>query len=274
VKSCVCVVGWHFPQSFFEFLTQIPDIDIYVICHRPHYQIPDVIQKMISPDILILTKNIGYDWGGYQQFLHLGIYKNYEICFFCHDDIKIKNPGLFEFCTDQLTYHPDSTKILGNGRQTHKRDWPKTHIQSYAHSRWKPPSWDYLHDTVRGSFWVSSREVLQQILPLEVYWDHLKVLGVGSGNWSLRATCGKAQAILGDNAFSYLSETYMTSDFIDEYARGSPESYKKPSSFNWKLRNRAIVTYARVLMKSYMNSRSITRKKFLASMMAFSFDHL
>lgn len=273
MKSCLCVIGWHFPPAFYETLQKILDIDVYVISHRTQKQVPEKILKLVTPERFIFTNNIGYDWGGYQQFLNLKIFQEYDYCFFCHDDIHIKNSDLFKFCVDRLAGTGKDSHILGNGRQTQKRDWPRTHIQSYAHSYWKPPSWDFLHDTVRGSFWATSKEVLQKIYPLEVFWDRRKILGVGSGNWSLRATCGKAQEILGEQAFSYISESYMTSELLDEYSRGNPVQQKKPLSIGWKIRNRVVVTYARSIMTFYMNARSIKVKKWLASTMIFTFKY-
>jgi hypothetical protein len=273
LKSCVCIAGWYFPEKLYDVLTRIASIDFYILSHRPIKQIPAAVLKTTSLERIIFAPNIGYDWGAYQQFLDLKIFLKYDFCFFCHDDIQLKNADLFAFCIDRISSQNRGACIIGNGRQTYKRDWPKTHIQSYAHSGWKPSNWNFMHDTVRGSFWATSRQVLELISPLEVLWDHRKLIGVGSGNWSLRATCGKAQDILGDQAFLYLSDAYMSSDYLNEYNRGNPTSQTTQSPLRWKILNRIIVAYARALMTTYMNAHSDIRKRRLASLMSFSFDH-
>jgi hypothetical protein len=264
-------LGWYFPQEFYQVLAQVSGMDIFIICHRSVNEIPEPIHKIIPVSNLIETTNIGYDWGGYQQFLERNLYLNYDFCFFCHDDIQIKRDDIFKTCMDLLSSDTGAPQIIGNGKQTQKRDWPKTHIQSYAHSRWKPPSWTFEHDTVRGSFWATTREVLRKIYPLEVFWDRHKIIGVGAGNWSLRATCGKAQDVLGNKAFSYLSETYMTSEYLEEYPRGSMNYQKTKMPAGWIIQNRIVVIYARILMTLYMNSHSIEEKNRLASLMSGSF---
>jgi hypothetical protein len=78
------------------------------------------------------------------------------------------------------------------------------------------------HDTVRGSFVATSREVLARLGSFEVFWDRMR-LNVRFGNWSLLSTCGKLTEMFGERTFGFLSEDYRASRYIAEHERG-PEN--------------------------------------------------
>jgi hypothetical protein len=258
-QICICVLGWHFQEQLFQSLATIVDIDIYVLSHQPETKIPPWLHQFVPSERVILGKNIGYDWGGYQQFGAIGIVRDYPYTFFLHDDILVRNPRVFSEAI-MIIEEKGSNCVIGNGRQSHKRDWPRTHLHSYAHSSWKPPSREFCHDTLRGSFWGTSCQVLDQILPLEVFWDRRKWQGIGAGNWSLRATCGKIQHMLGDDAFHFLSETYLSSEFIQELERGQETYEKKEPSLSWKIRNRVLVSISSYLMEKYLEAKTDSGK--------------
>ncbi len=205
MNACVCLVGWYFQQELLEALQSLSGIQLYVISHQQPNAVPKSIFHILPENHLYFERNIGYDWGAFQQFISKGIWKNFETVFFMHDDITLLDSSIFPICHDTIHSH-NGTIVIGNGRNSTKRDWPLTHIQSYAHSKWKPPTWNFEHDTVRGSFFALSRSVLNQINQFEILWDRRQLFGVGAGNHSLRATCGKIQHIIGGEPFLFLSE--------------------------------------------------------------------
>lgn len=273
MKICVCVLGWHFQEQFFNSLATIPDIVVFVVSHQPKTKIPPWLGQFVPAERVLFQKNIGYDWGGYQQFLTTETFTGYPFSFFLHDDIIIREPSVFSEAI-KLVESKDGKCVIGNGRQSQKRDWPRTHLHSYAHSSWKPPSREYCHDTLRGSFWGTSRQVLEQILPLEVFWDRRKCQGIGAGNWSLRATCGKIQHRLGDHAFQFFSETYLSSEFIQELERGQEIYEKKEPSLPWRIRNRLLVRVSTTLMEKYLDAKNEPDKRRVENIMQTMFKVL
>ncbi len=224
-RICLCITGWHFPPALFRQLEKGVAADIFLLSHRPRAVLPVEVTRVVAPRRVLFEPNVGYDWGCYQQFLDTGIWRNYDYIFFMHDDMIIKNLGFIEAAQDLLGR---GHSVIGNGPAFPPRPWPKTHPESYAHSVWKPPTANFCHDVVRGSFLATTREALEQIGSFEVYWDRWH-LTIYFGNWSLRATCGKWQALLGDRCFGFLSDTWCESEFISEQYRGQETSRDVPT---------------------------------------------
>jgi hypothetical protein len=265
MKACICLVGWYFQQELLEALQSISGVHLYVISHQPPEAVPNNILNTFTENQLFFERNTGYDWGAYQQFIMKGIWENFETVFFMHDDITLMDASVFSICHDTIQSH-NGTIVIGNGRNSTKRDWPITHIQSYAHSLWKPPAWSFEHDTVRGSFFALSSSVLEQIKQFEIFWDRKNFIGVGAGNHSLRATCGKIQHILGGEPFHFLSETYRQSSYLIELKRGQELLSHKQVSLAWKGMNKALVLFSRMLMTRYMDSGPDNKRR-LAELM-------
>jgi len=266
------MVGWYFQQELFATLNTIPGLQLYVLSHKPYKSVPEPVLDNFPKQYLFIEQNIGYDWGAYQQFLNKEVWKEFDTVFFMHDDINIVDPSVFQHC-DELLHSSAANFVIGNGRVTTKRDWPVTHIQCYAHSLWKPPSWDFRHDTVRGSFFAVSSSALSQIKSFEILWDRRKLFGVGAGNYSLRATCGKIQSILGENAFSFLSEYYRHSSYIIESQRGDPQDVPPRQSITQVIANHILYQFSKTMMTFYMNGTS-RQKQSLARWMQFVFRSL
>ena len=224
-RVCICIAGWHFPEEMFRSLALVRDADLFLVSHQPRSKIPEYVFSTISADHIFVEPNIGYDWGCYQQFLDRGLWRSYDYICFLHDDIKIKRGGFIEAAQNLLDR---GHSVIGNGPAFPPRPWPKTHLESYAHSVWKPPTADFRHDIVRGSFLATTRGALERIERFEVYWDRWHLTPY-FGNWSLRATCGKWQALLGDRCFGFLSDTWCESDFIREQVRGQQTSRDIPA---------------------------------------------
>jgi hypothetical protein len=216
-KIAFCVTGWHFPTNFYSRIKDIPNIDIFIVCHKSKNDLPAIIQESFPPESILLKPNFGYDWGCFQQFLETNIWRSYEYVFFMHDDINILNSDFVEPCLELLR---NGFSLVGNGRPFDKRDWPRTHLPYYAHSAWKPPSANFEHDIVRGSFFVTNRETLDKMGSFEVFWDKFR-LSIGFGNYSLLATCGKFSDTIGQKSFAFLSDQYRSSKYIMEFERGN-----------------------------------------------------
>ena len=213
-RVCVCIAGWHLPGDFFQSLRQIREADPFVVCHQPRAKIPAHVFESVPEDRVFAAPNIGYDWGCFQQFIETGRWKDYDAVAFMHDDMHIVDPGLFVAGLERLRKHA----ILANGRVEQPRAWTDTHPESYIHSSWFPPR-GYVHDVVRGSFFMMARRTLEQIRYFDVFWDRY---GISSffGNWSTRASCARWQNLFGGDCFGFFSQTGCISDFIVEHIRG------------------------------------------------------
>jgi hypothetical protein len=266
MKTCVCIVGWHYYPELFAQLTTLPGLDLFIVSHRQPEEIPTWASSYLSPEHIFSEPNRGYDWGAYQQFIEKGLYKDYEFVFFMHDDVILLDSSLFEVCRSIIAER-NGDCVVGNAPPSAKRDWPRTHIHCYAHSAWKPSSWQFCHDTVRGSFLATSTSALDKICRFEVLWDRRGSLGVGAGNWSLRATSGRSQDILGARAFAFLGETYLSSPYLRELERGQVDFKRSNPSAVWLIRYRLIVGMSKTLMTWYMDAGSPSVKQKLAGLM-------
>jgi hypothetical protein len=134
-----------------------------------------------------------------------------------HDDIKIHDFGFIQEASTLLK----KFVVIGNGRGEGGVSYTSVrgHPYAYAHSSWKPSSFEFNHPTVRGSFFATTREVINQIRKFEVYWDPFKI-SIGFGNWSTKATCGKVAEMFGSDSFGYFSDTFGSSPYITEFIRG------------------------------------------------------
>jgi hypothetical protein len=214
--DCVfCVLGWHFHRPVLEQLAGIARGVVYILSHRPAGDVPGFVSGLIQADHIITRPNIGYDWGGYQQFLETGVWRNYRYVFFLHDDLIISDTGFVERCIGMLE---DGRKVIGNGliRQDH---WPQSRVECYAHASWGPPPTKWRHRVIRGSFIATKRESLEILNGFDVFWDRFR-LSIGFGNWSLVATCGKMQRVFGSEFVGYLGDSYGVSPYVTELQAG------------------------------------------------------
>ena len=212
---CICVAGWHFTPDFYKRIHSVSDIDVFVISHKSAEQIPAKVKEHIMPSRLIVRPNIGYEWGCYQQFLETGLWKDYDFLVFMHDDIEILRD---DYALAAINLLSDQIVLVGNGRNSPVVDLPSRSRQSYSHASWIPPV-DFEHDTVRGSFFVMSRETVARMCRFEVMWD-ARHWDMEFGNWSLRASSAKLHHLFGYPCFAFLSEEYRVSEYLVEHERG------------------------------------------------------
>jgi hypothetical protein len=215
----ICVTGWHFKRDFYAKLSQAWPANIFVISHKSPSIVPNYLFNYIPPKQVFFEPNFGYDWGCYQQFITKDIWKSYDVIFFLHDDLIIHSLGFIPHTFDLLN---GKAKVVGNGRNLPDLLWSKLWLDRYAHSRWLPPSLNFQHNTVRGSFLAMTSSTLNQIGNFEVFWDPNQ-LHLGFGNYSLVATCGKFQYLFGENCFAFLGSDYLTSPYITEEERGGEQ---------------------------------------------------
>jgi hypothetical protein len=272
MNACICLVGWHFPQDLLDTLQNDLNLPLFIVSHQPRSVVPEWVLKSINERNIFFEKNIGYDWGAYQQFIEKGIWKNFDNIFFMHDDITLLDRSVFQICHDLMRTYSGNL-VIGNGRNTNIRDWPRTNIQCYAHSLWKPPSWDFEHDTVRGSFFALSKSTLEKVIHFEPLWDRRRLYGLTAGNFSLRATCGKIQHLLGDHSFFFLSESYRRSPYIIELERGQENLSHSNKSLGRIIKLSIMVRFSKRLMTLYMNSNSVNKQR-LAKFMQFLFSYI
>ena len=161
-----------------------------------------------------------------------------------HDDINIKRYDFIEKVKVLL----DCYTVVGNGRNSLPKNWPATHPESYFHSSWYPPELSFVHDTIRGSFFATTRDSLNKLEKFEVFWDRYHA-STYFGNWSLRATCAKWQYHYGTDCFGFLSDQSLESKWLLELVRGQ-EVTEVIEYRNW--RNKIIAHLIYTFSKSYM----------------------
>jgi hypothetical protein len=210
-----CIAGWHFSEEFYAQLKAV-SADLFVIIHRSQRDIPDFLYRYIPSPNCFVEPNLGYDWGCYEQFLRKEFWQNYETIFFVHDDLQILSRDFIPMTQDLLGR---DACIVGNGLNSAHRAWPRTHPENYAHSSWLPPSLNFEHDTIRGSFFATTSDALRKIGQFEVFWDPMHI-NLRLGNHSLVATCGKFQHLFGEGCFAFLGSSYRLSPYIKEEERG------------------------------------------------------
>lgn len=213
-KTCLCIAGWHFPAETFQILKEILNTDVFVVSHQPRAKIPEHVFAAVDTNRVLISPNLGHDWGCYQQFIASGHWKDYETIAFMHDDVTILDPSLLAAGRKKFDHHA----VVANGVIETPRAWTDTHPESYIHASWLPPA-HYIHDVVRGSFFMMSRQILERIGCLDVFWDRY-VISSFFGNWSTRASCARWQHMFGPKCFGFLSETGCISEYLVEQVRG------------------------------------------------------
>lgn len=171
-----------------------------------------------------------------------------------HDDLKIHDLGFVEEARKLLKSHA----VIGNGRGQGSVSFSgvRSHPYAYAHSSWKPDTFDFQHHTVRGSFFATTRSVIEQLRSFEVYWDPFKIF-IEFGNWSTKATCGKIEAVFGQDSFGYLSDVFGHSKYITEYIRGEEGGDLDQSTDFKRYFYKLLKRLSRVYLEIYYRERPI-----------------
>lgn len=211
----ICVAGWHFTSDVYPRLQAVDDADVYVVSHQPAPVVPADLFTYVPRENIVFAPNLGYDWGCYQQFLESIAWQEYATICFMHDDVEIRSAQLFDRGRDLLAA---GHSVVGNGRVDARQAWPRLAPHAYAHAAWLPGP-DFVHDVVRGSFFMTTAAALVALGHFEVYWDPWRLTS-GFGNWSTRASCARWEHAVGPRCFGFLSESYLSSPYLAEHVRG------------------------------------------------------
>ena len=262
--AVICVTGWYFHEDFYAQVSKVPGAEVFVVSHKARRLVPNYLFNYVPPTHVFFKANLGYDWGCYQQFVQKRVWREFEYVVFMHDDLVIKNADFLTPCITLL----DTYKVVGNGRQMAERlDYPNTHAEAYAHSSWKPPSRQFRHDVVRGSFFATTRKSLEQLEKFEVFWDPFHLTS-RFGNWSTRATCGKWEYLCGEKCFGFLSEKYCESDYLLELVRGGSGERGRTINSHKKLRwGNLIRDMCRLYMSVYWRERLVHSRNVVLTLM-------
>jgi hypothetical protein len=259
-----CITGWHFPEHLYQAFSDLSNVDLFIISHKGRRRIPDFIFNLFPESNILIRRNIGYDWGCYQQFLASGLWRNYDILFFMHDDIIIHDLGFIDESIKLLSNHA----VVGNGVGVGSVSFTgvKEHPYAYVHSDWKPVNFDFHHNTVRGSYFATTREVLERVSSFEVYWDPFKI-NIEFGNWSTKATCGKLEGIFGRTCFGYLSGTFGKSQYITEHFRGHDQVISEQSAGLRDIIYRLLKRISSEYLEIYYAERNVRYRSFWLGVM-------
>jgi len=250
VKIQFIVTGWHFNRTETNnALKELKDmndfIDVFWSCHRePPKEIADNFDYKVF-------FNGGEECGAFDQAIdYLNLDEN-TVCFFLHDDLIIKDMGFIQLCLDKLD---EGYLVVGNGRDYSDNFDPfkKTKIgikEEFDGAEFK----DYVKDEnqwmfdrilpmvkVRPSFICMRYRDVKKIGGFEPRQEayeppitepdewcpkggpHYRgTKGLGSfGNLFPALVCYKMNKILGTERITWLSDTYVDSDYIYECQRG------------------------------------------------------
>ncbi len=222
LRLCFCVLGWHYPDNFYERLYQIP-IDKYIISHRDeNYHLGRSLHELIRGDVRVMP-NVGLDWGGYHQFNESVDLARYDAVIYCHDDISIKDTSFPAAIVEKL--RNERVKVVGNGNNGVDTEF---RYGKYRHVMRGDEDDDFVVRTVRGSFIVVRTEVLDRIGTFPVDWAASEQK-MKRGNISLRNFGYIITKTYGREAIAYLEpESWLETSYLVEMRRGVPLAGLRP----------------------------------------------
>jgi hypothetical protein len=231
MKIQFIVVGWHFDKypnlinDLIELNSNNENIDVFWTCHRePSQIIKDNFAYKVFP-------NLGLEDGAYQQALDYLELSDDTILFLIHDDIIVKDWNFINIC---LSYLSDGFTFIGNGMnyplEFDPFDSRNVDIIGYVKQDAR-----HLFDrkqftlTLRESFICTTRKYLRDIFDFEVMWQ--EPIPDINGNYHIGSIGNAQQTLLGykitrvfgADRITYLSNTYMDSEYLYECGRGINE---------------------------------------------------
>ncbi len=244
------VTGWHYnQQETLEYLHELEKINhfisVFFSCHNEPIQ---YVKDKFKYEVFY---NGGEECGAYEQAINHLKLDDDTIIFFLHDDLIIKDLGFIQLCIDKLN---QGYKVIGNGRDYDdlfdpykttelgiKKEFDNATFKDYVKDENKHMFDDVLPiSKVRPSFICMTAGSVNQMGGFEPREDayippltepdewcpdggpHYRgTKGLGSfGNLFPALNCYKMNKIFGREKITWLSNTYVDSDYIYECQRG------------------------------------------------------
>ena len=246
MKIQFIVTGWHYNQkdtikALYDLKEMNEDIDVFWSCHR---EPPNSISDYFDYEVFF---NGGEECGAYDQAVdHLDL-EDDIICFFLHDDLIIKDFGFIEICVNALEI---GYNVVGNGRDygDYFDPFKKTEIGiteeldgAYFKDYVKEEN-QHMFDKkipivkVRPSFICMTAGSVKEMGGFEPRieaYDYPRKNEEGTyvyrgnkgmsswGNEFPQLNNYKFNVAFGQDKITYLSDTYLDSEYIYECARGN-----------------------------------------------------
>jgi hypothetical protein len=239
LKIQFIILGWHFePIEYQEGLLDLirynkydknVDIKVYWVCKKePTQFIKDNFDYKVYP-------NVGLEWKGYTEGFYDLEVDDDTFVFFTHDDINVKDWSFIPIIIERLkgnckvvgngwnpcfNLHPDQIITPGN------KDEPFPFGSKYT---WKEVAINKEFFTtpgfcrnIRASFMAMKANTFRDMKGLEWLADPYNGQSKNLlwANILINLNGYKWTKMFGEENISFLSNTYKTSDFIDEFERG------------------------------------------------------
>ena len=224
------VVGWHFDAypELIEELTVLKDsnpdaIRVFWSCHKePCDLVKDNFEYKVFP-------NLGLEDGAYQQALDYLDLPDSTTLFLMHDDIVVKDWNFINICLSRLQ---QGYAFIGNGinypeylsptKIYDEKYFPRTPLDVCRPETRHFFEKEGLAYTFRESFICTTRGYLRNIYDFEVVWETPgPEMPIGPmGNMQQSMLGWKITQYYGPSRMTYLSETYMDSEWLQECERG------------------------------------------------------
>lgn len=251
MKIQFIVAGWHFNyDEFIEGLKELeslnPNINVFWSCHR---EPTEYIKNNFKYKEFF---NGGEECGAYDQALEFLNLEDDTICFFLHDDMIVKDWSFINICLDKIVNQ--GYKVVGNGRDysdvlnpfkttpigitpefdgAFYKDYVKPENQ-YLFDKELPiikvrPSFicmKYKDVKYMGGFEPRLAAYTPPLTEKDEWVDEDKVhyrgtKGLASyGNLFPALVCYKMNKLFGISKITFLSDTYVDSEYIYECIRG------------------------------------------------------
>lgn len=221
LRLCICVLGWHYLDDFYERLYEIP-VEKHIISHRNEsYLSRRPLHQLIRDDVHVMP-NVGLDWGGYHQFNELVDLSRYDAVIYCHDDVSIKDTSFPAAILDKL--RDERVMVVGNGKNGVDTEF---RFGKYRHVMRGDEDDDFVVRTVRGSFFAARSEVFGRIGNFPVEWEASE-RRMKRGNVSLRNFGYLVTKAYGREAIDYLEpESWLETRYLVEMRRGVPVANRR-----------------------------------------------
>lgn len=262
MKIQFIIAGWHFNyDDFIHNLKELEDsndnINVFWSCHR---EPSDYIKENFNYQVFF---NGAEECGAYEQAIDYLNLDDDVVCFFMHDDMVVKDWEFINICLNRLQ---QGYKVIGNGRDYNDHLDPNylpnkgIGISEYFDSR---PAIDYVkpenqhlfdkplnivkvrpsflcmkHSDVKlmGGFEPRQEAYIPPLFTKDEWCDEDKPHYRGSkglssfGNIFPLLNCYKMNKVFGIDKITWLSDTYVDSEYLYECQRGKVDLDTHPMS--------------------------------------------